>query len=188
MNTKMMNTKMMNTKFWLSAATVLLVASGCGGGSKASPTTAAGGDSPTTTEVGGGGSSGGNGGAPAGDAGTVVLGDETIAFDSARCDMQEQAAPEGGGKILFSIQAYGSNANGDEIRVEVSRYDQDSQFVGDKIELVIGDPFSADAVKWNADDVIETVALDGQTAIANNLTFTNGADGTTVAGSFEVHC
>lgn len=180
---------MMNAKIWLSAATVLLVASGCGGDSKAGPTTAASaGDSPTTTEVGGGGSTGGNDGAPAGDAGTVVLGDETIIFDSARCDMQEQAAPEGGGKILFSIQAYGSNANGDEIRVEVSRYDEDSQFVGDKIELVIGDPFSADAVKWNADDVIDTVALDGQTVSANNLTFTNGDDGTTVAGSFGVHC
>ncbi len=126
--------------------------------------------------------------ASVGGAGTIVLGDENITFDSARCFLQEQDAAAGGGKILFVVQAYGANSAGEELYIDVSRYDQDSQFSGDKIELVVGDPYSGNALSWEANDVVGTVALDGSTASAGSLTFRNGDDGTTLPGSFEVHC
>lgn len=120
--------------------------------------------------------------------GTLVLGGETIAFDSARCFLEEQDAAAGGGKILFVAQAFGANAAGDEVAIDVSRYDEDSQFAGDDIIVDIGDPFGADAVSLTAKDVIGTVTVAGSDLSAEDLTFRDFDTGTEQPGSFEINC
>lgn len=130
-------------------------------------------------------SGGGSGGAS---GGTLVLGDETIALDSARCFLEEQDAAAGGGKILFVAQAYGTNAAGDELVLDVSRYDEDSQFAGDDIIVDIGDPFSDDAVSMGAGGEVGTVTVDGSNVSAGDLTFLDFDDATERNGSFEINC
>ncbi len=130
----------------------------------------------------------GAGDAGGGNGGTLVLGDETIAFDGARCFLQEQEAAAGGGKILFVVQAFGTNAAGDQLSIDVSRYDEDSQFTGDDIIVDIGDPFSDEAVSLMASADLGTVAIDGSTLSAGALTFVNFDDMSEQGGSFEINC
>ena len=120
--------------------------------------------------------------------GTLVLGDETIKFDGAQCFLQEQDAAAGGGKILFVAQGSGINAAGEEVLLDVSRYDEDSQFVGDDVSVDIGDPFSGAAVSWTGGGDIGTVTVDGSTVSAGGLTFENFDEGTEQPGSFEINC
>ena len=124
--------------------------------------------------------SGGGGG------GEVVLGDETITLDSARCFLEEQDAAGGGGKILFVGQGFGTNAAGDEVILDVSRYDEDSQFTGDDIILDVGD--FATGISWNVTADLGTVQLDGRTMSADGLTFVNWDDFSEMAGSFVLNC
>lgn len=130
--------------------------------------------------------------APAGGGGgTLVLGDETITLDSARCFLQEQDAFAGGGKILFVGQGFGTTAEGDELVLDVSRYDEDSQFTGDDVFVDIGDPFSDDLVSYNTSAELGTVQLDGSTMRADGLTLTTfDATGTSsdIPASFELNC
>jgi len=126
---------------------------------------------------------------PAGDGGgTLVLGEETISFDNTRCFLQEQDAAAGGGKILFVAQAFGTNADGDELLIDVSRYDEDSRFAGDDIVVDIGDPFSAEAVSWRANAELGTIQVDGSTVSADGLTFVNFDDFSEMPGSFRISC
>ena len=110
------------------------------------------------------------------------------AFESARCFLEEQDAAAGGGKILFVAQGFGVNAAGDEVSIDVSRYDEDSQFSGDSINVVIGDPFSPDAASWDAIVDLGTVTVEGSTVSADGLTFSNVDDQTELAGSFRIDC
>lgn len=178
---------------WLIAAVaLLLIVAGCGddddgaaGGDDTPATTAAPSDEGTAAPSGNddepAAPSGGNGG-------ELVLGDETITFDSARCFLQEQEAAAGGGKILFVGQASGTNAAGEQVMIDVSRYDEDSQFVGDDIVVDIGDPFSDDAVSYLGGSDAFIVSLDGSTLSADGLTFRNFDDNTELSGSFRIDC
>jgi hypothetical protein len=125
--------------------------------------------------------------AASGSAGTLVLGDETITFDRSRCFLEEQDAAAGGGKILFVVQAFGSNGEGEEVLVDISRFDEDSQFEGDEISVVIGDPFSGDAVSFDGGGEIGTVTIEGSTASAPVLTFTD-SNLVEIEGSLVVAC
>lgn len=132
-----------------------------------------------------GGASGGGGGG----GGVLVLGDETIELDSARCFLEEQDAAAGGGKILFVGQGFGTNAAGEEILVDISRWDEDSQFTGDDIIVDVGDPFSDTAVNYRAGGDIGTVTLDGSTLSADGLTFQNSDDfEEQLSGSVRIDC
>jgi hypothetical protein len=127
--------------------------------------------------------------APAGTGGgSMVLGEETISFDSARCFLQEQDAAAGGGKILFVAQAFGENAEGEEVLIDVSRYDEDSQFYGDDILLTVGDPFSAEAANYFARGEVGIVTVDGNSVSAGSLEFTNDSDFTAQPGSLQINC
>ena len=128
--------------------------------------------------------SGGGGGG----GGTLVLGGDTITLDSARCFLEEQDAAAGGGKILFVAQGFGVTAGGEQLTLDVSRYDEDSQFVGDDVIVDIGDPFADDAVSLTANADLGTVTVDGSTLSADGLTFVNSDDLTEQAGSFEITC
>jgi hypothetical protein len=169
-------------------AVVALGIAGCGGDDD---------DSATPTEPAGDVADGdgtpddgptGDDGAPTGaGGGTLTLGDETIDFDRSRCFLEEQDAAAGGGKILFVGQAFGTNAEGDEVSIDVSRYDEDSDFAGDDVSVVVGSPGSDDAVSYSSRSPIGTVSLDGSVLSAEGLTFSDD-DGTEVSGSFEVRC
>lgn len=126
--------------------------------------------------------SGGSGG------GTLVLGDETITLDSARCFLEEQDSAGGGGKILFVGQGYGVDADGVELVLDVTRYDEESQFTGDDISVNIGDPFSDDLVSYTAGGDIGTVQVDGSVMSADGLTFSNFDLGEELPGSFQLNC
>lgn len=127
--------------------------------------------------------------APAGaGSGTLVLGEETITFDSARCFLQEQDAAAGGGKILFVVQAFGTMADGEPLTIDISRYDEDSQFTGDDILIDIGDPFSGDSVSLSAVMPLGHVAVNGSNVAADGLTFDNFDEATQVSGAFDIAC
>jgi len=196
------------TRLWLAVFAVLaLVAAGCGGDDAGDGD--AGGDTTVARDAGTGGTTapedggvddqsvgeeddpsadGGDGSDAGGFAGSIVIGDETIMLDAALCFLEEQDAAAGGGKILFTAQASGTNAAGEEITIDVSRFDEDSQFTGDKVSLVIGDPFSADAVSWDADGEIGAVEVDGSVVRSADLTFVNSDDLSELPGSFEIRC
>ena len=173
----------------LAAAALTMFVVGCGGDDDSSDDA---GDAPAAVDDSGASESGGDaggGGATAGaGGGTLELGAETITFERARCFLEEQDAAAGGGKILFTAQAFGTNAAGDEVVIDVSRYDEDSQFAGDDIIVDIGDPFSDTAVSLNAVTDIGTVSVDGSTLSASGLTFTNFDDFSEQPGSFEINC
>ena len=170
---------------WLAAGlSFLLVVAACGGDDESAPSNDSSGGTAATTAAPSANpapSSGAGGG-------ELVIGDETITFDRARCFLQEQDAAGGGGKILFTAQAFGTNAAGDPITLDVSRYDEDSQFTGDDIILDIGDPFSDDAVSLASSADLGTVSVDGSTLSAGDLTFVNFDDFSEQNGSFEINC
>lgn len=124
--------------------------------------------------------------ADSGNVGTLVLGDETIVLDSARCFLEEQDAAAGGGKILFVGQGFGTNAAGDSVLVDVSRFDEDSQFTGDDIIVDIGE--IGTGVSWQITADLGTVQLDGRTMSASGLDFVNWDDGAELRGSFDFAC
>lgn len=130
-----------------------------------------------TTQAAGGGS-----------AGFVTIGDETIEFDSARCYLQAQDAAAGGGQILLTGQGFGTNAAGDAISLDFSRYSADSQFAGDDISVGIGDPFSDSHQELLAHVDLGGVDLTGSTLSASGLTFKNTDDGSESTGAFELNC
>lgn len=135
-----------------------------------------------------GGDAAGDGEASGGGGGTLDLGGEAITFDSARCYLEEQDSAAGGGKILFTGQATGTNAAGDEVMIDVSRYDEDSMFAGDAVSVVVGDPFSADAASYSANEATDTITLDGSTLSAESVTLLADEDASEVPASFQIDC
>ena len=118
--------------------------------------------------------------------GTLTIGDETITLVSSRCFLEEQDAAAGGGKILFVGQGTGTNAAGDDVLLDVSRYNEDSQFAGDDVLVDIGDFETGYSLSSTSD--IGTVQLDGRTLSADGLSFTNFDDFSEVPGSFVLNC
>jgi len=186
------------------AVTVALIAASCGGSDSDgtnTPETAAvsegAGDTAAATETETSAETDGNAvtdtaspAAGGGSAGTLILGADTISLDSARCFLEEQDAAAGGGKILFVAQAFGVDANGDEVMLDASRYDEDSQFTGDDILVTIGDPFAESAVNLGANADLGTMEINGSTVSADGLTFENFDDfsGSGLEGSFSFNC
>jgi hypothetical protein len=123
-----------------------------------------------------------------GGGGTLVLGDETIELDSARCFLREQASAGGGGKILLTGQGTGTNAAGEEVRLDFTRYDEASQFTGDDISVEVG-PL-ADATSYTARLDLGAVDRSGSTLTATDIPFQSFGDRgiTQVTGSFTLNC
>ncbi|MCZ7527741.1 MAG: hypothetical protein M5U14_15990 [Acidimicrobiia bacterium] len=125
---------------------------------------------------------------PGSGGGTLDLGGEAISLTGSRCYLEEQDAAAGGGKILFVVQGTGTDAAGDEVLIDVSRYDDESQFAGDAIDITVGDPMSGEAAGYSTIAPTGTVTLDGSTASADAVTLVDDADGSEVAVSFEISC
>jgi hypothetical protein len=156
-----------------------------GSSGSAAATEAPGGDgaAPTQAPVGsGGGASSGGGG------GTVTIGDEVIVLERALCYLQEQEVAGSPGKILLSGAGFGQLASGEEIVLDVTRYDEDSLFTGDDIEVEVGDPFGDDYYSWIASGDLGTINVDGSTLSVDELTFRHSQDDTEKSGSFVLNC
>ncbi|NNE10802.1 MAG: hypothetical protein HKN41_00990 [Ilumatobacter sp.] len=177
------------TRVWQIVATVAVAAlavAGCGGDDDDAGGAGEPADAASAADADGAGDGGGGGGGAGG--GNVVLGDETIEFESTRCFLQEQDAAAGGGKILFVAQAFGTDADGEPVAVDVSRYDEDSMFHGDDVTVDVGDPFGDSAVSWSGGGEVGTVTVAGSTVSADGLTFVNSDDFSEQPGSFTIDC
>ena len=128
-----------------------------------------------------GGTAGGSGG-----GGELVLGDEVIPFDSARCYLQDQTAA--GQEIELTGQAFGTNATGDAVSIDFTRWAPSSDFSGDDISVVVGDPRSGDAASLGARLDIGGVSLAGSTLSASNVELTSSDGSATITASFEINC
>jgi len=124
-----------------------------------------------------------------GGSGTVVLDGETIVFDQVLCHLESQPAAAGGGNILFVVQGYGVDATNEPVILDVSRFDDDSMFAGDDVQLYIGEITAAgDARELGATPPAGTVTLDGSTVSVDGLTLEDFAALTEHTVSFTIHC
>lgn len=166
----------------LTAALILAI-SGCGSDSDDSASKAK--DGATS---GGGPTAGsdGSGGSTAAGPGSLVFGEETIALEPGRCYLQEQDSAGGGGKILATAQAVGTNAAGEEVRVDFTRYDENSQFFGDDISIDVGPVGSSTGYSSRVD--VGGVEVSGDTVTASDIPMRNMDDGSEFSASFEIGC
>jgi hypothetical protein len=137
----------------------------------------------STTSAGGssGGSSGGGSNGDS-DRGSVTIGDETIEFESARCFLQEQDVSGSPGKILLTGQGFGTNAAGESLTLDFTRFDEDSNFTGDDVTIDVG-PLSYIGV---AD--LGTVQRDGDTLSATGLELSDFGANETATVDFVLKC
>jgi hypothetical protein len=127
--------------------------------------------------------SGGSTAAGSGKGGTLTLAGETISLDTSRCYLQSQTAA--GQKILWNGQATGTNAAGEDVLIDVSRYDASSQFAGDDVSIDVG-PLG-NSVSWSGRYDAGTVDLSGKTLSASDIEVRNDEFETATA-SFEINC
>lgn len=127
------------------------------------------------------------GGSSSGGSGTIVLGDETIEFDEVQCTLDPQEAAAGGGQILFVGQGLGVDADGQDVLLDVSRYDEDSQFAGDVVSVEIGDIMAGDNTSLESRTAAGTVEVEGST-IRAEVTLTDFTESSELSASFEISC
>jgi hypothetical protein len=127
--------------------------------------------------------SGGGGG-----GGVLTLGSETIELDRVGCFLEEQPSAGGGGSIELTGQGMGTNAAGDDVVVDFTRYSDDSMFAGDDVTIDIGDPRSDDLVSFGASLDMGTVTLAGNVLSASDIPVNNRDDGSEVVASFRIEC
>lgn len=120
--------------------------------------------------------------------GSAQLDGETIEVDEVLCYLEPQPAASGGGNILFVVQAHGTNAAGEPVMVDVSRYDEDSIVAGDTVDVVFGEVAAADTVQWGYRSEAEAVTLAENTVSARDLTMDNFETMTQHTVSFEFSC
>ena len=125
------------------------------------------------------GSPGGGGG------GVVTIGSETIELDRAQCYLQPQDAAAGGGTIEYNAQGKGTDAEGNEVLVDLSRYSEESQFAGDDAQIEFGPP--AELLRDYA-MVDGSIVVEGSTLTITDATFRDNNDGSEAAGSVQLDC
>lgn len=134
------------------------------------------------------------GGEPAGDpvsgggGGTLVLGDETITLDQSLCHLEEQEAAAGGGTIELTAQGQGTDAAGEEVSVDFTRFSTESQFEGDDVSVVIGDFTAGIGTELTASLETGTVERDGNTLGATDIALMDLDDGSETTASFQIDC
>jgi hypothetical protein len=140
-----------------------------------------------TTSPSGSGDPGGGAGSGGGGTGTLTLGDETIQLGSPRCYLEEQPAAAGGGTIELTAQASGTNAAGQPVSMDFSRYSTDSQFAGDDLNITIGDPGAPDAMNLSGSLDHGAVTQDGSSLSGTGFMLLDDS-GAQQSASFELSC
>jgi len=184
----------------LSLAVLALVAAACGdddSGGAATPTTVAtqdggsndGGSSDGGSSDGGTSDGGGQTPTPSANAGFLMLGDERIDFDNALCYLQDQDA-FGGGTIHATAQATGTNAAGEEVLFDFTRFGADTDFEGDDVSVTVGDYTTGAAVEYLDVIALGSVSIQGNTVAGTgfNLTSFDFDEPVELASSFEINC
>lgn len=175
-------------------AALALVVAGCGdddgsadaGGapaiddSSSSDASSSGGSSDDGSGSGGGSTDGGSSG---GGSSSLVIDGENIAIAWAACYLEPQELG-GGGNILVTARASGTNAAGDPVVLDFTRYDADSMFHGDDITIEVGE--MADATTYSALLDEGAIAVSGGAVSGQDITADDA--GTEVVVSFELAC
>lgn len=174
-----------------TAATAMLIAASCGNdepsASSPPPAPPASSDEAATSAT----NAAANTSAPAtpGDGtSSVVLDGETMVLDRVLCHLESQPAAAGGGNILFVVQGYGSDSAGEPVMIDITRFDADSMFAGDDVQLYIGDITGDEVRDLGTTAPAGTVTLDGSTASVDALTVQDLAAGTEHTLAFEIRC
>ena len=121
-----------------------------------------------------------------GGAGVLVLGGEEIELGPGLCYLEEQPAAAGGGSILATAQAQGTNAAGEEVRIDFTRFSEDSQFAGDDVSVDVGALGESVGYAGGADE--GTVSIDGNVVSATDFPMSNFDDGSQATVSFTISC
>lgn len=170
----------------LCAAAAALLA-GCGGDDdEATPEN---GGTTTAATVAAGDPADGDSASGGSGSGTLTLDGESIALTSVRCFLEPQDSAGGGGQILFTGQGTGANGAGDDVLIDVSRYDEASMFAGDSVSMTVGDPTSPDSTTYDVSGEQDAIVVDGSTLSGDAITLDDpegGGTGPTV--SFQLNC
>ena len=126
-------------------------------------------------------SSGGGGG-----TGLLVLGGEEIELGPGRCFLEEQPAAAGGGSILATAQAQGADAAGEEVRIDFTRFSEDSQFAGDDVTVDVG-PLGG-SVGYSGKEAEGSVSVDGNVVSATDFPMMNSDDLSEITATFTINC
>ena len=156
-------------------------------------------DASSDDEADGGGDDGGGdqGGdesaAPAGDAGTLTFGGETIEMENVGCFLEEQPRAGLGGTFEFSIQGRGTNAAGEAVIIDITRVrpDEDGGPLGnqepaDEVKIDIGDPGSG--TSYTGDGPVGTVTVDGSSVTASGIQVSALSGPEAVEVAFDLGC
>ncbi len=120
-----------------------------------------------------------------GGGGALVFDGETIELGPGRCFLEEQPAAAGGGSILATAQATGTNAAGEEVGIDFTRFSEESMFAGDDVNVYVGE--IATAVSYTGSAPEGTVSIDGGVVSAEDFSLT-GDEGGEVTISFGIDC
>lgn len=122
---------------------------------------------------------------PAGDGGGIlVLDGETIELDMGRCYLEPQDSAGGGGSILATAQGSGTNAAGQTLIVDFTRYDEESMFHGD--DVLVDSADGTVTLKASLPD--GDIAVTDADVRAESVEMRNPETGETATASFSISC
>ena len=120
-------------------------------------------------------------------AGVMTLGDEEIAIGSLGCFFEEQPRAGLGGVFTHTAQGRGTNAEGEDVVLDLSRARAEDGTVEDDIIVDIGDPFGDDSVSLMASGQEGLIQFGDESVSASGVEVTEfGADPVTL--SFDISC
>jgi hypothetical protein len=165
------------TKLWIAVPLTLgLIVAACSGSDSSDATDASAATAPATTapdttpaatpDQAEAGTGSNEGTAPAAAVGVVMLGDEEIAATRVLCYFQEQPRAGLGGVFTHTAQVEGTDAEGTQVLVDLSRAVAEDGTVDEKVIVDIGDPRSDDAVSMSMGGPDGTIAFgDNEVAV-----------------------